>query len=421
LDGSFRFPEDKRYGFFPGVSAAWRVSEEDWWKDNIHFMDYFKLRASVSQTGNDALLDSGGSLDHSIQYLNTYGFRTYGNIFGGLEYTRLYPVRTPNTAITWEVGTTYNLGLDFKFLANRLSLETDLFYHRRTNMLISRNASLPEITGITLPRENLGRMRNQGFEALLAWDDNIDRLQYGLSLNATYARNKILFWDETPGVPEYQRSTGKPVGTELYYIADGIFHTQEEIDAYPHWTGAIPGDIRFKDVDGNGVINADDRVRSEKSGEPWFVAGLTLTLKWNNWDLMALVQGAAGGQVYLQTWSGTIGNFLKEYYDQRWTPANPTANGPRTYEREDPYWISNHNTYFLHKGDYIRLKNMEIGYNFKLSPINSFGISNLRLYANGSNLLTIDDVKIADPEARDINLEAYPQRRMFNFGVQITF
>lgn len=420
-DGSYRFPKNKRYGFFPGASVAWRVSEENWWKENVRFIDYFKLRASISQTGNDALLNSDNEYDRSIQYLNTYGFTKHGVVFGGEESKRLYAVRTPNPNITWEVGTTYNVGLDFKFLQNRLSVETDAFYHKRTNMLISRNASLSEITGITLPRENIGEMKNRGFDMLVGWNDNIGDVQYNVSLNATYARNKILFWDETPGAPAWQVSTGLPVSTSLYYVADGIFHNQAEIDAYPHWEGAQPGDIRFKDINNDGKINADDRIRSDKNEEPRFVAGLTLGLNWKNWDLMALFQGATGGQVYIQTWSGTIGNFLKEYYDQRWTPDNPTANGPRTYEREDQYWISNKNTYFLRKGDYLRLKNVELGYTFSVDALKKAGISKLRIYGDATNLFTLDHVKVADPEARDVNLEAYPQRRIINFGVQATF
>ena len=420
-DGSYRFPKNKRYGFFPGASVAWRVSEENWWKENVRFIDYFKLRASISQTGNDALLNSDNEYDRSIQYLNTYGFTEHGVVFGGEESKRLYAVRTPNPNITWEVGTTYNVGLDFKFLQNRLSVETDAFYHKRTNMLISRNASLSEITGITLPRENIGEMKNRGFDMLVGWNDNIGDVQYNVSLNATYARNKILFWDETPGAPAWQVSTGLPVSTSLYYVADGIFHNQAEIDAYPHWEGAQPGDIRFKDINNDGKIDADDRIRSDKNEEPRFVAGLTLGLNWKNWDLMALFQGATGGQVYIQTWSGTIGNFLKEYYDQRWTPDNPTANGPRTYEREDQYWISNKNTYFLRKGDYLRLKNVELGYTFSVDELKKAGISKLRIYGDATNLFTLDHVKVADPEARDVNLEAYPQRRIINFGVQATF
>lgn len=428
-DGSYRFPKDKRFGFFPGVSAAWRVSEETFWRDNVTFIDYFKLRASVSQTGNDALLDNDRNYDRSIQYLNTFGYRDQGVVFGGAEQKRLYPVRTPNKSITWEVGTTYDIGIDLKFLENRLSLESDLFYQKRTNMLIPRNASLPEISGITLPKENLGEMENKGVEWLLSWDDKIGQVQYYLSFNGTYAKNKILFWDETPGVPAWQQSTGKPsgrLGTDsdnLFYIADGIFHNQAEIDAYPHWTGAVPGDIRFRDVDGDGKITADDRVRSGKNEEPRFVAGFTIGLSWRNWDLMALFQGATGAETYIKTWSGTIGNFLKDYYDKRWTPENPNANGPRTFEREDQYWANpgNRSTYFLYKTDYLRLKNLELGYKFSIAALQKAGISNLRIYTTAANLFTIDYLKIADPEQRNRDLEAYPQRKIVNFGIQATF
>ncbi len=420
-DGSYRFPKDQRYGFFPGISAAWRASEENFWKNNISFIDYFKLRASVAQTGNDALLDANGNYDRSIQYLNTFGL-TGGPVFGTGQVKGIYPSRTPNPNITWERGTTYNLGLDFKFLKNRLNWETDIFYHRRTDMLISRNASLPEVIGITLPRENLGKMENKGIESLISWTDNIGKdFQYDLSLNMTYARNKILFWDETPGIPDYQKSTGKPVGAPLYYIADGIFHNQAEIDEYPHWPGAVPGDIRFKDVNPDGVINAEDRVRLDKTPEPWFVGGLNIGFKYKNWDLMALFQSALGAEIYVQTWSGTVGNFLKDYYDKRWTPDNPNANGPRTYERENQYWISNRNTYFLRSGDYIRLKNMEIGFNVANEQLIKAGIQNIRIYTNGSNIFTIDKLKVFDPEANAASLDVYPQRRYFNFGISATF
>ncbi len=425
-DGSYRFPKAHRYGFFPGVSAAWRMSEESWFKEHIHFITYAKLRGSISQTGNDALLDSDGNYDRSIQYLDTYAFTTQGVVFGNEEQRRLYPSRTPNPDITWERGTTYDIGLDLRFLNDRLSIEADYFYHKRTHMLISRNASLPQVTGITLPRENIGRMRNQGFEMLVSWQDRKGDFNYGASFNMTWANNKILYWDEVPGIPEYQKSTGMPVGARLYYKTDGIFHTQQEIDAYPHWTGAVPGDVKFVDVNKDGAIDANDRVRSNKTYEPKFVGGLTLTAGYKNWDLSALIQGALGGQAYIKTWSGTIGNFLKEYYDNRWTPENPNAKGPRTYERENQYWAGSYegdhaNDFFLRSGDYLRLKNLEIGYAVGEKTLKAIGFSKLRFYVSGRNLLTLDHIKVADPESRNPNLENYPQRVFYHIGFQATF
>ncbi|WP_456086592.1 SusC/RagA family TonB-linked outer membrane protein [Parabacteroides sp.] len=420
-DGSYRFPKNKRYGFFPGVSAAWRVSEENWWKENVRFIDYFKLRGSISQTGNDALLNADGNLDRSVQYLSTYKFSGY-YLYGNTYSPYLEPTRTPNPNITWEVGTTYNVGLDFKFLQNRLSWESDIFYHKRTNMLIYRNASLPETSGITLPRENLGEMCNRGFESLISWQDRVGKVDYHASVNMTYAKNKILFWDEVPGVPEYQKSTGHLANTDLYYVYDGVFKDQAEVDATKaKWSGARPGDIKFKDVNGDGKIDADDRVRSKKNAEPKFVAGVTLGANWNNFDIMMLFQGAVGGETYVwRERAGEAGNFYKETFKNRWTPENPSSVHPRIFNRENEYWVSNRNTYYLKNTDYLRLKNVEIGYTFNFPAIQKAGISNLRVYANATNLFTIDGVKVQDPEANDTGKE-YPQRRVVNFGATITF
>ena len=420
-DGSFRFPSNKRYGFFPGVSVAWRASEEPWWKDNVRFIDYFKLRGSISQTGNDALLDTDGNLDRSIQYLNTYKLGA-DYLFGTTYNKTLEQSRTPNPDITWEVGTTYNLGLDFKFMQNRLSWESDIFYHKRTNMLIYRNASLPETSGITLPRENLGEMCNRGFESLLSWNDRVSKVDYGASLNVTYAKNKILYWDETPGVPEYQQSTGRPVNTSLYYVYDGVFYDQADVDATKaKWPGARPGDIKFKDINGDGKIDANDRVRRTKNTEPRFVAGLTLNAAWNNFDVMLLFQGAFGGETYIwRERAGEAGNFYRTTFENRWTVENPSHKHPRIYNRENEYWVSNQNTYYLYNTDYVRLKNVELGYTFNFPSVQKAGISNLRVFVNATNLFTIDGVKVQDPEATDTGRQ-YPQRRVMNFGASITF
>lgn len=420
FDGSYRFPKDKRYGFFPGISAAWRVSEEDWWKNSVSFIDYFKLRASVSETGNDALLNVDGNLDRSIQYLNTYGFGT-DYLIGNTFVKTLQPTRTPNPNITWEVGTTYNLGLDFKFLQNRLTWESDIFYHKRTNMLIYRNASLPQTSGITLPRENLGEMENKGFESLITWADRAGDFNYNVGLNTTYAKNKILFWDETPGIPEYQKSTGNPSGTALYYIYDGVFKDQAAVDAYPHWTGARPGDIRFLDYNEDGKIDADDRVRSNKNAEPRLIMGLSFGAQWKNFDLMMLFQGALGAETYIwRERAGDAGNFYKMTYDNRWTPENPSSEHPRVYNRENEYWVSNRNTYYLFPTDYLRLKNIELGYTFNFPSIQRMGISNMRIFANATNVFTLDKVKVQDPEG-DSTGQNYPQRRVSNVGISLTF
>ena len=288
-------------------------------------------------------------------------------------------------------------------------------------MLIYRNASLPETSGITLPRENLGEMENRGIETLISWNDRAGDVNYNVSLNTTYAKNKILFWDETPGIPEWQQSTGKPAGTSLYYVYDGVFKDQADVDAYPHWTNARPGDIRFLDYNGDGKINADDRVRSDKNSEPRLVFGVTLGAQWKNFDLMVLLQGALDGETYIwRERAGEAGNFYKMTYDNRWTPENPSSVHPRVYNRENEYWVSNRNTYYLFNTDYLRLKNIELGYTLDFPFIKRAGIQNMRIFANASNLFTIDNVKVQDPESNETGYN-YPQRKVTNVGISLTF
>ncbi|MCE2617424.1 SusC/RagA family TonB-linked outer membrane protein [Phocaeicola oris] len=429
-DGSYRFPKDNRYGFFPGVMAAWRVSEEPWFKEKVHWMDYLKIRASISQSGNDVLTDADGNIDQSIQYLNTYAFQSSGIIFNGAEQQRLYPSRTPNPNITWERGTTYDIGAEVRFFNNRLSIEGDYFMHKRKDMLITRSASLPQIAGFTLPRENIGKMQNSGFDALISWQDKVQEVGYDLSLNVSYAKNKVTYWDETPGLPEWQQATGHPIPTSgtyaalrdnagLYYQADGVFNTQAELDSYPHWDEATLGDVKFVDLNNDGVIDWHDMKRSDKNQTPTLVMGFNVGANWKNFDLMMLFQAAFGAETYIQTWSGTVGNFLKEYYDQRWTAENSTSEHPRTYERENQYWINNANTMFLRNNDYMRLKNIEIGYTLP-NGIKALGISKLRIFANGQNIFTITGVP-GDPENTAASFDYYPQRQYYTLGVTANF
>ncbi len=198
-----------------------------------------------------------------------------------------------------------------------------------------------------------------------------------------------------------------------------MFNTQEELDSYPHWDGATLGDIKFVDYNHDNVINADDRVRSNKNQTPRLVTGFNVNLEWKGLELIMLWQAAFGAETYVQTWSGTVGNFLKEYYKERWTPENWKSEHPRTYERENQYWISNANDYFLRSSDYLRLKNIEIGYTLPFN-LKKAGISRLRISANAQNLLTIDNLP-GDPENTASSFDYYPQRKYFNLGVSITF
>ncbi|WP_201723385.1 SusC/RagA family TonB-linked outer membrane protein [Zobellia sp. OII3] len=425
-DGSYIFPEENRFGFFPGVSLGWRMSEEKFWKENLSFVDEFKIRTSYGQTGNDRIGE--------WQYLASYGYSDFIYNFGVNEsYKLLFEERIPNENVSWEVANQFDIGIESYFLDKKLYFDLTFFDYRRSDILWWRNASVPTSAGINLPRENIGKVTNQGFDFNLSYRGNINDLGYSVGLNGGYAKNKITFWDESPGRPEWQQSTGKPIPTvpedidqDLYYVSEGIFNDQAEVDATPHWEGARPGDIIFKDVNEDGVINGLDRVRDEKNNIPRFSGGLNLALNYKQFDFSMLFQGAAGAVRYISTESGLIGNFLKDYYDNRWTPDNPDAPGPRAHNRDSEYWRNNRNTYFLRKSDYLRLKTLELGYNLPQDLCDKFGSKGTRLYVNGYNLLTYSpDLKDFDPESDQRSLsggsQPYPVQRVINGGIEIKF
>lgn len=428
-DGSYNFPENNRWGFFPGVSLGWRVSEEEFWKSNIALVDNFKLRGSWGQTGNDRIQLGPTGTPLEFQYLTTFG---YGNNIGypyfpfvtngNVENQTLYETRLPNENITWEVANQMNIGFDASMFDSKLTLEVDYFNYRRSSVLAVRNASVPASAGITLPPENIGKVKNAGFDFSIVYKNRIGDLDYSVGLNGGYAKNKIVFWDEAPGNPKYKQSTGHPMNTGVYYQAIGIFHTQAEIDAYPHWTGARPGDIRFKDVNNDDVIDANDQVRSDKSNIPTFTTGATIDLRYKGFDLSVLLQAATGAVNYINTESGEIGNYLQSFASGRWTEENSNSDQPRTFNRGNEYWASNGNTYFLRKTDYLRLKNLQLGYTIPMAITQRVGMQYARVFVSGYNLLTYSpDYKDFDPESSAGSGQGYPLQRVVQAGITLTF
>ncbi|MET4137810.1 SusC/RagA family TonB-linked outer membrane protein [Pedobacter sp. UYP1] len=428
VDGSYIFPENKRFGFFPGVSAGWRVSEESFFKDHVKFINNLKIRASYGQMGAEAYF---GDALAEYQYLNTMGF---GNYIVNNQYSQtLVENRVPNLDFGWEVANNANLGLDASFLNNKLSFEFDYFYNKRTKILISRGSSIPGSSGITdkLPPVNLGKVNNKGFEFKLSYNDHVGELNYGVSVNGGYSKNKIIFWDETPGAPSWQQSTGMPTGTDLIYEYAGVFKDDAEIKAntinYSALTNKLlPGDMKFRDVNGDGKIDGDDRIRSDKTSTPTFTGGFNLTLQYKNFDFSALIQGASGGvQIVGLTESGDIGNFLDWSYKNRWTIENPSSEFPRLSNRGKTYYTdfnnAGRNTYWLRSNNYVRLKNVEIGYTLPSTWCKKSGISALRVYVNGLNLITVDKIGIWDPESTNSSAQYYPQARVINTGIKATF
>ncbi|MFW0715117.1 SusC/RagA family TonB-linked outer membrane protein [Pedobacter sp. N23S346] len=398
-DGSYIFAPGRRYGFFPGVSAGWVASDESFWKDNIKFIDYFKLRASWGKTGNDRT--------DPYQYLSSYTIGSQvasyypfivnntselGTIYGGGFY---------NTDITWETANQTNIGFNASFLDSRLTIEADYFSYKRDNILWPQMGLVPSTVGASLPAINYAKAANRGFDFSAAFTDNKHKFGYSVAVNGGYAKNKIIDWAETPGVLDWQKTTGFPMGSGLYYKTDGIYHSASEIPANLNYEIGTPkpGDVKFVDHNGDGKINADDQVRIYKNNIPTFTFGANINLNYKNFDLSALIQGATGAVAYITSEAGQFGNYYQSFADARWTPDNPGATGPRTFNRGNLYWANQSNDYWLRKTDYVRLKTLQFGYTLNTSTIQKAGIQKLRVYVSGYNLFTYSpDMKDFDPE-----------------------
>lgn len=443
--GSYIFPESKRFGFFPGISLGYRISDEDFWKQSLGFINSFKFRASWGRTGNDQIpewqylspYDIGGIRPNS--WNAALPFVTNGNV----QNPALYEVVLANPNATWESADQRNIGFDAQLLNNRLAVTADYFVYQRSDILIARNASVPGSTGLEgiLPRENIGRVSNRGFDFSINYNNRAGKLTYQVGLNGGYQKNRIDFWDEPAGRPDYQKTTGYPIGSTLYYKAIGIFKDSAQVSKTPHLNGARPGDVIFEDISGpdsllvpDGKIDDYDKIRIQKSNIPAFTGGLTLNLQYGGFDFSALVQGALGGVRYISTESGEIGNFLQSFAENRWTPENPNASGPRTFNRGNEYWVGQGNTFWIHKTDYVRLKTIELGYNIPSSVLRKATIQNARIYINAFNLLTYaPDLKDFDPETTggdrnsptggDVSTSGqnYPMQKIINMGISVTF
>ena len=422
-DGSYVFPPGSQFGFFPGISLGWRVSEENFWKQNIHFINDLKIRGSWGQTGNDRIAP--------YQFADNFSYNGTYTLNQNVVVNTTSQVRVPNPNITWEVANQSNIGFDAQLLDSKFSLSADYFYNVRSNILWWKNASIPATAGLSLPQQNFAKVANEGFEFQVGYQNNIGEFRYSVSVNGSYAKNKILNWDETPGIPDYQKTTGHPMNAHLYYQAIGIFRDQAAVDKYPHWAGAQPGDIIFKDVNNDGKIDGLDLVRDDKTDIPTFTGGVSISLEYKNFDVSLLVQGATGAERAYTEFSGEAGNFRMDNVTGRWTPDNIDAKKPRAWNRTSQYWMADgwpNNTYWVRNSNYMRLKNLEIGYSLPQSFIKKFGINAFRAYASGLNLFTLTGLKDFDPESPNtangsiwVNSQVYPLNKTLSLGLTVTF
>ncbi|WP_339653066.1 TonB-dependent receptor [uncultured Maribacter sp.] len=425
-DGSYIFPGDDRFGFFPGFLVGWNINKEDWF--NVESIDYLKLRASYGQMGNDQVFFQNELQEYA--YLSIYDFGSYP-IDGNVQTTLTEPLLA-NPSFTWERANNLNVGLDGITLNGKLSFTLEYFLNRRDQILIQKTGSTPGSSGISdlLPPVNAGKVDNEGFEfALNYYGGDADSFKWDVGVNGGYAQNSVVFLDEIPGAPDYQLQEGKPIGSYLVYESDGVFIDEAAISSNTLDYSAVkpqlePGDMKFKDINGDGAINDLDQVRLDNSIVPNFNFGATFNASYKNFDLSVLLQGATGAKLPILTESGDIGNYLKYSFDNRWSPDNPSSVHPRLASRGDTYYSGGsygNNTYNLYSKDYIRLKNVQIAYNFPKGMIDQFGLSAFRVYMSGLNLATWAAQDIYDPESTSNSGQFYPQQTIINTGFSLTF
>lgn len=418
-DGSLRFSEESgRWGNFPSVLLGYRPSEQEWFKNSIPFINNLKLRLSWGQLGNDQVA--------AFQYLTSYGFQqgyTYGD--NKSYMASLDQANVPNPNITWEVANIYNFGWEAMMFDNKLTWETDLFYERRTDILVKRNVSVPQFTGIALPDENFGIVENRGIETVLSYRNRKGQLTYGLSGNFAFARNKVVEFDEPEQSVEWQQRTGNPMNAFLLYKSLGVFRDDAHVQSYPHVSGARPGDLILEDYDGDGAITTDDRQLFPLTNVPEITFGFSFDFSYKNWELRGLVQGQSRAMqaVYNQFIVGTGGNYLKYDADDRWTPENTEASKPRAFERVEEYWRSDYdNDYMYSRTDFARLKNLQLSYRLPRELQNQLKLKNAKVFIAGQNLLMIysgHKVKSMDPERGGTG--SYPIMSVVSIGAEVTF
>ena len=435
--GSENFAPGKRYGFFPAGSIGWVVSEEEFMK-KASWIDFLKVRASYGLVGSD-------NVSSRFPYLAFYGGGSgydFGNNFGtnvgGTSEGNL-----ANANLTWEKARKLNVGIDFTTLNQRLALTIDAFYEYRFDIITDMNSDgimgYPDIVGKDAALQNLGEVSNRGVDIELSWNDKIGKdFRYYIRPNLTFSRNRLEYKAEVARKNSWRKETGKRLYENFVYVFDHFVADQEEADrlnkiGYQPWGQLIPGDVVYKDLDRNGVIDDEDRTAMGNPRSPELMFGIPFGFQYKNFDFSVLLQGATKSSILLngaavfdfpQFEQDKIGRVKKMHLD-RWTPETAaTAKYPALHYGTHDNNKNGNSSLFLYDASYLRLKNVEIGYNVSPKLLRKFHVQQARIYVQGLNLLTFDklgDVDI-DPETKSGDGASwYPIQKVFNFGIDITF
>ncbi|MDD3078803.1 MAG: TonB-dependent receptor [Paludibacter sp.] len=421
--GSENFEKGNRFGFFPVGSAAWIISNEDFLKQN-NILNFLKLRGSYGLVGNS---DIGiGRFPYQSQYYLGGGY-----VFGSGYATSdgAYEGRISNTYITYEKSLNANIGLDAELLNERLTLNLDVFRNNRHDIITTRSDILSSIVGQDLPYENEGSVLNKGFEFAVKYQDRINDFGYFIQANTSFARNEITEKDEVSGLESWEYRTGHSVTQRWGLVADGFFSSQEEIDNWAKSSfGTVkPGDVKYVDQNGDNVIDESDMIPLGHPYIPEWNFGFNLGISYKGFDLSALFAGVANRTLFItnNVFLGMQDNskITATAYDTWQEGVNEsTAKYPRLTTG-----VVNHNmknsTIWMQNGNYFRLQNAEIGYNFPNKLLSSLNLRELRVFVNGYNLFSLDHLKKynVSVDYTDAGITAYPEMKVVNVGANIKF
>ena len=432
--GSENFATGHQFGFFPAFSVAWNIAEEPIIKKSLKWMNMFKLRYSYGKVGNDNFGDNV-----RFPYMYTIGSGggyqwadyNYDKNFGGKIYTDL-----ASNNVTWEIATKHDIGVDLSLFNDKFTATIDYFHEQRDGIYMTRD-HLSSMIGLNgkRPKANVGSVLSEGFDGNFAYKQKVGDVNLTIRGNMTYSKNEILERDEAYNVYEYQMDEGHRVDQAKGLIALGLFKDYDDIRNSPRQDfGSVqPGDIKYKDVNGDGVINDGDRVAIGATTKPNLIYGMGISAQWKGLDVNLHFQGAGkstffidGPSVYAFS-SGTWGNILSDLVENRWIDSsisnNPATENPNASYPRLSYGGSGNNfrqsTYWLRNGSYLRLKTLEIGYSLPKSMVNKIHFNSMRLFFIGTNLLTFSSFKLWDPELGSSNGEKYPLAKMFTLGLSV--
>lgn len=434
--GSENFNKERRYGWFPSVSGGWVPTQYEWYRNLLPFNNFLKFRASWGKVGNDRLKDGNGN-DIRFPYLTTVSSTssTWGSGLAESQIGSLY--------LQWETSTKTNFGIDARFFNDKVDLTVD-FFRTNTDDIFQRRANIPDESGLSnvLPYVNIGAMKSWGVDGTLAYTHTFNKdMSLTMRGNFTHAENKVRYWEQSGVNYPYQAYAGVPHGVQRGLIALGLFADEDDIKSSPKQTfmeHVMPGDIKYKDVNGDGKIDDDDRVPLSYSNVPRIQYGFALDWNYKAFRVSVLFEGVSkvqyfqGGIGFYPFANEARGNLLTMVVDQknRWTSAsysgdpateNPNAQFPRlTYgenknnNRESTFWLAN--------GRYLRLKNVDVSYRFTNNWLKTrVGVEGATISLIGENLHVWDKVKLFDPTQASNNGAAYPLQRMYTIQLNLTF